>query len=289
MRGVWYNVKIRLGIFGFMLYNKKLVFSLAIAFGLCFAGYKIYWNDTDEIILNGNVEVQDVNLAFRASGRVDKVKFDEGDKVKVGDLLATIDKDIFNAKLRYTKAQLDEANVNLKNAEKNYKRDKELFKKKSISEKIYDTSKTQYEVALSKLESAKASYEYMSIDLKDTDLKSPVDGIVLTRNIEPGEMVSSGTVVFSIMPNKQTKIKAFASESILSKIKYGDVVYVSIESSPKKFAGHIGFISSEAEFTPKNIETKELRTSLMYRVRVIVDDPAPELKQGMPVAVSYSK
>jgi len=270
--------------------KNKILLTACVISTLSFAGYKFFWNKSDEIILNGNVEVQDVNLAFRVSGRINTIKIDEGDQVKSGDLLAFLDKDIFEAKLKYAKAQLSEASINLKNAEKNYKRDSGLFKNKSISEKLYDTSKTEYEVAQAKLESAKATYEYTDIDLKDTDLKSPVDGIVLTRNIEPGEMVSSGTVVLSIMPNKQTKIKTFASEAVLSKIKYGDVVYVNIETMPeKKFVGHIGFISSEAEFTPKNIETKELRTSLMYRVRVIVDEPAPELKQGMPVTVTYKK
>lgn len=270
--------------------NKKFGLLICVLAAGGFLGYKFLWNKSEDIILNGNVEIQDVNLAFRVSGRINQVKVDEGDVIKAGDLLAFLDKDIFNARLKYTEAQLIEAKASLKNIEKNYKRDTELFKNKSISEKVYDNSKMEYEVALAKLESAKAAYEYTTIDLKDSDLKSPVDGVVLTRNIEPGEMISSGTVVFSIMPNKQTKIKTFASESVLAKIKHGDVVYVNIETMPeKKFKGHIGFISSEAEFTPKNIETSELRTSLMYRIRVIVDDPAPELKQGMPVTVSYEK
>ncbi len=256
----------------------------------CFFGYKILFAKTNEIVLNGNVEVQDVNLSFRVSGRINSIKIDEGSEVKKGALLASLDKDIFKSKLKYTKAQLEGEIVNLRNAEKNYKRNIDLFKKNSISEKVYDASKTDYEVALSKADSAKAAFEYTNIDYKDSDLTSPVDGVVLTRNIECGEMISSGTVAFSIMPKTQTKIKTFANEEVLSKIKHGDVVYVNIETMPeKKFIGHIGFISSEAEFTPKNIETKELRTSLVYRVRVIVDQPAPELKQGMPVTVSYNK
>ena len=252
--------------------------------------YKFLFCKTDQIVLNGNVEVQDVNLAFRVAGRVESVKFDEGAKVKKGELLASLDKDIFKSQRDYTKAQLEGEEVNLKNAEKDYKRNVDLLKKKSVSEKVYDASKTAYEVAKSKTDAARSAFEYMDINYKDADLFSPVDGVVLTRNIEPGEMISSGTVVFSIMPNSKTKIKTFASEDVLSRIKHGDEVYVHIESMPdKKFKGHIGFISSEAEFTPKNIETKELRTSLMYRIRVIIDEPAPELKQGMPVTVSYDK
>ncbi|MBR1480297.1 MAG: efflux RND transporter periplasmic adaptor subunit [Alphaproteobacteria bacterium] len=271
--------------------NKRflLLFSaLVIAGG--FWGYKLFFAKSDDIVLNGNVEVQDVNLAFRVAGRVDTINVDEGAQVKCGDLLATLDKDIFKAKVKYAKAQVDGAAVSLSNAKKDFKRNTDLLRKHSISEKVYDAAKTEYEVALSKMDSAKAMCEYMEIDLNDADLVSPVDGVVLTRNIECGEMVSAGTVVFSIMPNNQTKVKTFASEDVLSRINHGDVVYVNIETMPeKKFVGHIGFISSEAEFTPKNIETKELRTSLMYRIRVIIDEPAPELKQGMPVTVSYTK
>ena len=270
--------------------RKELMLACCLGLAFCFICYKFFFSKSDQIILNGNVEVQDVNLAFRVAGRIDAIKVDEGDQVKKGDLLASLDKDIFKSQRDYTKAQLEGEEVNLKNAEKDYKRNVDLLKKHSVSEKVYDASKTAYEVARSKTDAAKSAFEYMNINYKDADLFSPVDGVVLTRNIEPGEMISAGTVVFSIMPNAKTKIKTFASEDVLSRIKIGDKVFVNIESMPdKKFKGHIGFISSEAEFTPKNIETKELRTSLMYRIRVIIDEPAPELKQGMPVTVSYDR
>ena len=271
--------------------NKKGLFVGTVGIAVCGAlAYKFLFAKSDAIILNGNVEIHDVNLAFRVAGRVDTIKVDEGARVKKGELLASLDKDVFKAKLDYAKAQLKAETINFQNAEKDYKRNIGLLKKKSVSEKVFDASKTAYEVAKSKVEAAQATCDYMNIDYKDADLFSPVDGIVLTRNIEPGEMIASGTVVFSIMPNTQTRIKTFASETVLSRIKRGDIVYVNIETMPKKkFKGHIGFISSEAEFTPKNIETSELRTSLMYRIRVILDEPAPELKQGMPVTVSYEK
>ncbi len=273
-----------------MLSKKSLILTLTALAGIGYGCYNAFFVKNNEIILNGNVEVQDVKVAFRVSGRIDKVNFDEGDSIKNGDIIATLYKDTFESKKRYSKASLDEAQTNFKNAEKNFKRNSDLFKKNSISEKTYDESKTNYEAAIAKLESAKAALEYTSIEYEDTDLKSPIDGVILTRNIEPGEMISSGTTVFTIMPNKQHKIKTFAPEDVLSKIKVGDKVKVNIETMHnKKFKGHIAFISSEAEFTPKNIETKELRTSLMYRIRVLIDEPAPELKQGMPVTVRYDQ
>ena len=273
-----------------MLDKKKSIIVVVIVLIVGCCAYKLLYKGQNAIVLNGNVEIHDVNLAFRVAGRVDTIKVEEGGYVKKGDLLASLDKDVFQAKLDYAKAQLKAETINFQNAEKDYRRNAGLLKKKSVSEKVYDASKTAYEVAKSKVEAAQATYDYMNIDYKDADLFSPVDGTVLTRNIEPGEMIASGTVVFSIMPNAQTRIKTFANEAVLSRIKLGDTVYVNIETMPKKkFKGHIGFISSEAEFTPKNIETSELRTSLMYRVRVILDEPAPELKQGMPVTVSYEK
>ena len=274
----------------YMLDKKKSIIIAIIVMIVGCGAYKFLYKGQDAIVLNGNVEIHDVNLAFRVAGRVDTINVDEGAFVKKGELLASLDKDVLQAKLDYAKAQLKAETINFKNAEKDYRRNAGLLKKKSVSEKVYDASKTAYEVAKSKVEAAQATYDYMNIDYKDADLFSPVDGTVLTRNIEPGEMIASGTVVFSIMPNAQTRIKTFANEAVLSRIKRGDVVYVNIETMPqKKFKGHIGFISSEAEFTPKNIETSELRTSLMYRIRVILDEPAPELKQGMPVTVSYEK
>ncbi len=273
-----------------MLDKKSFIITAIIILIVGYGAYKFLYKGQEVIVLNGNVEIHDVNLAFRVTGRIENILVDEGALVKKGELLASLDKDIFKAKLDYAKAQLKAETINFQNAEKDYKRNVGLLKKKSVSEKVYDTSKTAYEVAKSKVDAAQATYDYTNIDYKDADLFSPVDGIVLTRNIEPGEMIASGTVVFSIMPNAQTRIKTFANESVLSKIKLGDTVYVNIETMPdKKFKGHIGFISSEAEFTPKNIETSELRTSLMYRIRVILDEPAPELKQGMPVTVSYGK
>ncbi|MDR1390980.1 MAG: efflux RND transporter periplasmic adaptor subunit [Holosporales bacterium] len=262
-------------------------FAIAIA---CLIGYKFCFDKEECILLNGNVEVCDISLAFRTSGRISSIMVNEGDKIKKGDVLASLDKDTFLVKVKYSNAKLNEEEVNFENAKQNYKRNKELFAKNSVSEKIYEDSKAAYEVSVAKANAARAMCEYTKIEMQDANLISPVDGIVLTKNIELGEMISSGIAAFSIMPDTQTKIKTFAGEEILSKIKYGDTVYVKIETMPeKKFKGHIGFISPEAEFTPKNIETKELRTCLMYRVTIIVDEPALELKQGMPVTVSYDE
>ena len=275
-----------------MLSKRKT--NLIIALGLCsvcsFFGYKYFFSGPDEVILNGNVEIQDVNVSFRVSGRIKSISVEEGRFVKEGEVLAVIDSEIFSNLVSYSKAKMEEAQINLKNCKKDYDRNVKLFKNKSISEKVFDDVSVKYKVAKAQYEGSVSAYNLATINYQDCVLKSPVNGTVLTRNIEVGEMISSGIPAFSIMPDEKTKVKTFASENILSRIKHNDTVYVHTETNKnKKFKGHIGFISSEAEFTPKNIETAELRTSLMYRVRVIVDEPAPELKQGMPVTVTYEK
>ena len=267
----------------------KLLITTLVCSSLCIVGYKAFFKKSEELIFNGNVEVQDVNVSFRVSGRVSEIMFEEGQSVKNGEIIATLDRDILESQLKLATAKMKEAEVNFKNCKKDFIRNKELYSKKSISEKVYDDVTMKYHTSEAQRDAATSNFELAKISLNDAVLKSPVDGIILTRNIEVGEMINSGTAAFSIMPHKKTRIKTFANEAALSKIKYNDKVYVNIETMPdKKFVGHIGFISSEAEFTPKNIETKELRTSLMYRVRVIIDENAPELKEGMPVTVRYA-
>lgn len=272
----------------------KLTAKLCIAcviIGSGFFVYNKYFDNSDEIILNGNVEIEDVNLSFRVAGRVKKIFVDEGDIVKTGDTIASLETDILEANLQLAAAQLLDAKANLIAETKNFERNKDLYKKNSSSEKTYDDSKMKYDSACAKNDAAKATYNLAYIALNDALLKSPADGVILTRGVEVGEMISAGNSVFSISPNNKVKIKTYASSDVLVKIKTGDVVSVGIDSLPnKRFNGHLAFISSEAEFTPKNIETKELRTSLVYRLRVIVDDAnAPELKQGMPVTVFFAK
>ncbi|MDR1233817.1 MAG: efflux RND transporter periplasmic adaptor subunit [Holosporales bacterium] len=245
------------------------------------------FKQSNEIVLNGNVEVQDINVSFRSSGRIDKIMAEEGNSVKKGDILATLDNDILKLRFELAEARMKEAITNFKISRKNLARATTLFKKKSISEKIFDECVLNHEAAMSKKSITISNYKLAQIHLNDSVLKSPVDGIVLTRNIEIGEMVSTGLPAFTIMPKKHTKVRTFATEEVLTKLKYSDAVTVHIDCLPEKaFHGHISFISSSAEFTPKNIETKELRTSLMYRIRIVIDDDAPELKQGMPVVIN---
>jgi len=122
--------------------------------------------------------------------------------------------------------------------------------------------------------------------LADAQLIAPVDAVVRTRVMEPGEMASPQKPVFSLAITDPKWVRAYVSEPDLGKVHSGMAASVVVDSFPnRRFEGWVGFISPVAEFTPKAVQTEELRTSLVYEVRVFVKDPSDELRLGMPASV----
>lgn len=142
------------------------------------------------------------------------------------------------------------------------------------------------EAAQAAMETAKAQVESAQINLQDTTIFSPSDGIMMTRVREPGAIVDPQSIVYTLALHKPVWVRAYVSETDLGRIKLGMKALITTDANPDKpLNGQIGFISPQAEFTPKTVETPELRTDLVYRLRIIVDDPKGELRQGMPVTV----
>ena len=167
--------------------------------------------------------------------------------------------------------------------------DDETISKEECENILTNKNRTaaDFDLAQAQLKSAK-------IALNDTRLIAPNDGIILTRITEPGTILASGVPVYSMSLFKPLWARAYVSEEDLGKIKLGQKAYISNDSMPdKEFKAHIGFISPVAEFTPKTVETVSLRTDLVYRLRVIIDDIEDGndkelslyLRQGMPVNI----
>jgi HlyD family secretion protein len=137
-----------------------------------------------------------------------------------------------------------------------------------------------------RLRAFEAQASVLRQQLKDAQLVAPIDAVIRTRVMEPGEMASPQRPVFSLAITDPKWVRAFISEPDLGKIKQGMTAAVAVDSFAKRrFEGWIGFISPVAEFTPKTVQTEELRTSLVYEVRVFVKDPSDELRLGMPASV----
>jgi len=211
-------------------------------------------------------------------------------------------------------ASVKGAQDTLKDAERNYRRFEELYSKEVVTEKERDTMKLHYEIAQSRLaeneallklaegnlikidaikqdigvastqiHAAEASLYQASIQLNYTQLKSPMNGVITSRNIEPGETVTPGREVMTLSDLSGVDLKIFVDETEIGKVKQGQKVDVKVDTFPDKtYTGYISFISPEGEFTPKIIQTKKERVKLVYLVKVSIDNPDLELKAGMP-------
>lgn len=136
------------------------------------------------------------------------------------------------------------------------------------------------------LRQAQAQLEAAQLALQDATLKAPIDGIVLTRAIERGTQVQAGTPAFSLSLVRPVWVRAYVNGPQMGRFAPGTAVALHTDARPgRPYAGTVGFVSPTAEFTPKPVETPDLRTSLVYRLRVVVQDPDDQLRQGMPVTI----
>ena len=323
----------------------RRVLLAALVLVLVLAGFGTYlWrqhgaNDPGAAFsLSGNVDVHQVELAFRVSGRISAVKVQEGDKVSADQVLAQLDPvpfqtDVDSAKadLAQAQAQLDKtrrgfrieevaqarANVaqraaDLENAQITLRRQQQLVASGLVTHQQIDDAEARVhmsEAALaasrgqltlelhgSRIEdieaqeatvaSAQARLEKAQTALADATLLAPSKGIISVRAREPGAIVQAGQTVYTLTLNDPVWIRAYVSQPRLGRIKPGMPVKLTIDSMPgKQYDGTVGFISPEAEFTPKTVQTEQVRDDLVYRIRVIASDPDDVFRQGMPVTV----
>ncbi len=268
----------------------KKIIALIVGIVISVGGWLVYeWlmhNDkSDELTLYGNVDIRDVVLSFRVSGRIAAVHFEEGDRVEKGDVVAVLDRDTFLEDLAMAKAELVEAKAVLTNAESSYTRRAKLVKTGAVSESLYEDALAGRDQAQARVQTAKARVDRNETALEDTEIKAPSSGIILTRVREPGSVIQVGQPVYTLAVDDPVWVRTYVAEPDLGRIYPGQRATVSTDTGDS-YQGQIGFISPQAEFTPKNVETTQLRTDLVYRLRMIVDNPDQGLRQGMPVSVT---
>jgi HlyD family secretion protein len=220
------------------------------------------------------------------------------------------------AEIAQARANLNERAADLENAQRAYERNRQLRPGGSISQAALDDSLAAKNMAAARLASsqqalrlleegtraediaagraafqaAQATQASTQTDLADTRLIAPADGIILSRVREPGAIVGPSDVVYVLSLARPVWVRAYIAEPQMGRIHPGMAVTVASDTAPDhRYRAHIGFISPVAEFTPKSVETAELRTDLVYRLRVIVDDADEALRQGMPVTVQLPR
>jgi len=214
--------------------------------------------------------------------------------------------------LEQAKANVNYAEAELIKAKNDFERYESLYKDELISAQQMDTAKKAYDIAVSqhkkaiealslvkegprkedikaasnRVEQARSAMKVYEEKLKDTVLYAPVSGVILKKNVELGETVGVGIPVFTLGDIENPWIKVYIKESKLGLVKLGQKAEITTDSYPgKKYDGTVTYISSEAEFTPKNVQTQEERVKLVFGIKVSVKNINDELKPGMPADV----
>lgn len=248
----------------------------------------------DELTLYGNIEIRQVDLSFQVPGQISLMLKEEGDSVKKGELVALLDDRDYKSNLEKAAADVLKTSALSKDASSKYARQAPLCADSTVSKQECDTllntknkTKADYDAAVAQKTFAKNQLDY-------TKIYAPDDGTVTVRVQEPGATVNKGQVVYTIAKTKPVWIRAYVNESDLGNIKYGMKARVLTDSKDPKtgqnreYEGRIGYISPVAEFTPKTVESTDLRTDLVYRIRVYVDEIDDFLRQGMPTTIKIN-
>jgi HlyD family secretion protein len=262
---------------------------------------------------SGTLEATEVTVAAQTAGQILHLSKDEGDAVAAGDTLARIDVEKLLLQRRQLLASVDEIRANrkpvaetvrqaadnLENIEKSYRRISALFEQGTATQQQYDDASTKYRVAQSQLESAKAqgatldareetvraSIALLDRQIRDGAVIAPLAGVITEKYVEAGEVVPAGGAVFKIADTGRFWIKVYVSERDLGLFAVGGAAEVRVDAHPDPLAGEVSWVSPEAEFTPKNVETKDARAELVYAVKVSIKNPPGVLKIGMPAEV----
>ena len=273
----------------------RKIFFLLLLIILGLAAYYFYLSEEKAkndhtITLYGNVDVRQVNISFRVSGLVKEIYFEEGDLVKAGQLMGILDSQPYTDQISQEEANLASIRASLKNANVLLKRRNELISDGSISQEDLDNASANQKVLLANLNSAEAALAISKVNYAFTQTYAPTDGIVLSRIREPGSVVNPGNPIYSLSIISPVWVRAFVSEPDLGFVYQGmpAEIHTDTEGGPV-YQGHVGFISPVAEFTPKTVETTQLRTDLVYRLRIYAENPDRGLRQGMPVTVKLKK
>jgi HlyD family secretion protein len=273
------------------------------------------------ISASGTIEVVDVTVSAKVPGEVVRRYVDEGSVVRAGDTLALIRHLTAPLELRQAQTAVEaakaaydllrrgsreedirQAKATMDNLAMDYERLGELFRDSLVSSKEYHDAGTRYTVAKetfqklqngplpeelgrarAQLAQAEAQVSLVRQKLDDSHVISPASGVVTLRAVEEGEMVQAGSAIVRVSVLEKVRLVIFVREADLGKVNVGDAASVSIDAYPgKSFPGRVIYISPTAEFTPKNVQTKEERVKLSFAVKLEVENPGGELKPGMP-------
>ncbi|MGB2691220.1 MAG: efflux RND transporter periplasmic adaptor subunit [Thermodesulfobacteriota bacterium] len=289
-------------------------------------GFALWWFNYRPVPLegfaigNGRLEANEVNIATKFHGRVKEILFDEGDKIQAGQIVARMDTSSLEAQLAESQASVVSAEKQRNNAvaivaqrksecdlaRKNLSRSNKLYEKGIISLQELDKQTATYDVSESRcaaaeanvanaqaaIEAAIAHTDRIKSDINDSVLKSPISGRVQYRLAEPGEVLPAGGKIMTIINLSDVYMTVFLSSKDAGRLAIGALTRIVFDAAPEfAIPAKVYFISSKAQFTPKEVETLNERQKLVFRVKVrivpeILNEYEPIVKIGVP-GVAY--
>jgi HlyD family secretion protein len=263
---------------------------------------------------SGLIEATEIVVSSEVSGQLKSLRFDEGDSISQGDTIGEIDtvttmlrlhqaeatRQMAETKVRVSSINIEQTSYNLDLAKKEYDRVASLLKAGAVTQQKYDQTETAYnqallskkeadaayQAALAELANAESAIALLEKQLNDCFPKSPESGVIANKFVEVGELISVGKPLVEVAKLDTVWVKVYLAPSDLTKISLGGHALVDPEDGRNKpLVGKVSWISEEAEFTPKNVQTKEARADLVYAVKITIPNPGKILKIGMPVSV----
>jgi HlyD family secretion protein len=230
--------------------------------------------NNDDHVLQGWVEAELIFVSPDEQGRVETLKFREGDRVQKGDVLFTVDDDL-------QKADVVIRNTAVVNAQQSFNRAKELLKSAAGTQKTYDDAEAA-------LRQAKANLDWSQTRLARRNAYSPGEATVEQIYYRPGETVPAGRPVVALLPPGNLKFRFFAPQAVLPEIKYGETIEVSCDGCEKGLTAKVSFIARSAEFTPPVIYSQEERAKLVFLIEARPEHPE-KFRVGQPVTVTLPR
>lgn len=294
---------------------------LPLLLGLIAAGGYGYWTSLRErlpeglVTGNGRLEATEVQIASKYPGRLAEVRVREGEHVVQGQVLARLDTRTLEAQRTQAAAEVrraeenlaaSQANVRLRNSERRLaqqelKRFRELFQRGHASRQLLDQQQARFDIAAAAVEAAvaqvsatqaaigaaQAQVAQLESEIDDSSLRAPLDGQVQLRLAEPGEVLGAGGRVLLLIDPSEQYMNLYLPSAMAGHLTLGDEARIVLDALPQQaLPATISYVAAKAQFTPKEVETRDERQKLVFRIKLRLSDPAavPQAKPGMPGA-----